>query len=662
MKKRSLVTTLLGSALALMWPITLPTAQAQTPVKVILDTDMDLDVDDAGALAVLHALADNGEAEILGVICDAPAQRNGNTRLGAASISAINNYYGRPGVPIGDLPVAEYINNPPNYSRYRGYANGFADPGDPASTQYTYYNEIIKANFPNANIASVFNGTALYRKLLASAPDGSVVIVGVGLLRVLNDLLYTGADGYSSLTGKQLVAKKVKRLVAMAGSGSFSDTWVYSSGFNWSFEGLGDAVRIADEWPTPIVVMPHGGSIQTGARLSTETPTSNPVRKAYEVFLERKGSNNRSSWDQLAVLAGVRGAGDIFTEKTGKNLEAAWRSSEFPSGDPLGMRWVTAVSTDKPDILLGRDYTTSDSALEVIIEDLMVQGPKPKYAGELEAESATLQGAFVAATQPGYSGTGFADYANTTGDYIEWRVSNATGKSQNSSLRFFYANGGGTDRPLKLTVNGTQIGSNLPFADTGGWATWKPQSASATLAAGTNAIRLTVTGVHGPNVDRLAYEMLQAGIYQAEDAFLSGVTYSQVNSGYTGSGYGNYNNINTDYIEWTIDKALASPINLKFRYANGYSTNRPLKITVNGTTVSSSLDFIPTGSWTTWVLTPGITANLVAGKNKVRLTATDVMGVNMDYLSFTSSPSSTSTSSTTSTSSASTTESSATGS
>ncbi|MCK9316355.1 MAG: nucleoside hydrolase, partial [Verrucomicrobia bacterium] len=35
------------------------------PAKIIFDTDMAEDVDDVGALALLHALADAGEAEIL---------------------------------------------------------------------------------------------------------------------------------------------------------------------------------------------------------------------------------------------------------------------------------------------------------------------------------------------------------------------------------------------------------------------------------------------------------------------------------------------------------------------------------------------------------------------------------------------------------------------
>ena len=40
----------------------------KTGIPIILDTDLDSDVDDVGALAVLHALANRREAKILGVI------------------------------------------------------------------------------------------------------------------------------------------------------------------------------------------------------------------------------------------------------------------------------------------------------------------------------------------------------------------------------------------------------------------------------------------------------------------------------------------------------------------------------------------------------------------------------------------------------------------
>jgi inosine-uridine nucleoside N-ribohydrolase len=40
---------------------------ADEPVKIILDTDIGPDCDDAGAIAVLHTLATQGAAEILGI-------------------------------------------------------------------------------------------------------------------------------------------------------------------------------------------------------------------------------------------------------------------------------------------------------------------------------------------------------------------------------------------------------------------------------------------------------------------------------------------------------------------------------------------------------------------------------------------------------------------
>ncbi len=72
-------------------------AQAESPVQIIFDTDMDNDCDDAGALAVLHALADKGEAEILAVVTN----RRGKSTASAAACDVINTFYGRPDIPIG---------------------------------------------------------------------------------------------------------------------------------------------------------------------------------------------------------------------------------------------------------------------------------------------------------------------------------------------------------------------------------------------------------------------------------------------------------------------------------------------------------------------------------------------------------------------------------
>ena len=47
-----------------------------------------------------------------------------------------------------------------------------------------------------------------------------------------------------------------------------------------------------------------GAAIHTGARLYTETPKSNPARRAYELYTH---SQNRESWDLTAALCAVRG-------------------------------------------------------------------------------------------------------------------------------------------------------------------------------------------------------------------------------------------------------------------------------------------------------------------------------------------------------------------
>jgi len=68
---------------------------AAAPVKVFFDTDMETDCDDAGALAVLHALADRGECEILATVVSVRDVHS------AATVDAVNTYYSRPHLPLG---------------------------------------------------------------------------------------------------------------------------------------------------------------------------------------------------------------------------------------------------------------------------------------------------------------------------------------------------------------------------------------------------------------------------------------------------------------------------------------------------------------------------------------------------------------------------------
>jgi len=75
-----------------------------------------------------------------------------------------------------------------------------------------------------------------------------------------------------------------------------------------------------------------------------------------------------------------------------------------------------------------------------------------------EAEDATLSGPTAANANGGYTGTGYADYANNSGDYVAFALNaNASGSYP---ITFRYANGGATDRPLQLSVNGVSVVAN----------------------------------------------------------------------------------------------------------------------------------------------------------------------------------------------------------
>jgi len=126
-------------------------------------------------------------------------------------------------------------------------------------------------------------------------------------------------------------------------------------------------------------------------------------------------------------------------------------------------------------------------------------GPTPTT---YEAENATLSQATVATNHTGFTGTGFVDYANLTGSYVEFTVTAASAGT--ATLTFRYANGTTTNRPMAIAVNGSTVAAAQAFGGTGTWDTWKTATLTVTLAAGTNKIRATATTANGgPNVDNL---------------------------------------------------------------------------------------------------------------------------------------------------------------
>ncbi|GIG62186.1 hypothetical protein Lfu02_65580 [Longispora fulva] len=121
----------------------------------------------------------------------------------------------------------------------------------------------------------------------------------------------------------------------------------------------------------------------------------------------------------------------------------------------------------------------------------------PDAAG-YEAENGTLSQAVVESNHAGYTGTGFVNYDNVAGGYVEFTVPATT--TGPATLTFRYANGTTGDRPLAVAVNGTATATAFPA--TGAWTTWRTVTVTATLVAGPNTVRATAaTAAGGPNLD-----------------------------------------------------------------------------------------------------------------------------------------------------------------
>jgi len=287
-------------------------AGAELPKKIILETDMCLDVDDVGALAVLHAMADKGEVAILAVCF------NEVHESGAAAIDAINTWYQR-----GDIPVGVYKGSleSPDSSRYLDHVAGFP-------------HDLTNETAPSA--------LDVYLQVLRKQPDLSVTIVSVGFLNNIYDLLKADPG---------LVGQKVAELVVMGG--------LHGDDFNLVRHNLVEKTQyVISAWPTPLVVSDFGHATHTGAKLSA-APAGNPVREAYyRWFGERY--EGRCSWDQVAVLYGVRGLGSCFSEITTGSGRLA-----------NGFVWQLQPGSRS---YLGAKL--SDNEFANIIENLMIKAPK----------------------------------------------------------------------------------------------------------------------------------------------------------------------------------------------------------------------------------------------------------------------------------------------
>jgi hypothetical protein len=300
--------------------------------RVVFDTDIGGDIDDAGAMAVMHALADRGEIEILAV-----GIVNGHANA-VPYTDAINTWYGRPDLLVGGIKKHAPIHR----DKYM------------AGVVESYPHDLTSQAAPDV--------VDLYRKILAAQPDRSVTLVVVGPPTNISHLLDSPADEHSPLNGIELMRRKIK-FYAAGGNGNGG---LPKGQCGWNYQqdipaGQNELAKLPVDFPTVFA----GGS---GNRLKIGTcyrdaPPEHIIRKSYEAYFRGQSDMDRPTWDQLRMLYGARPSSrHLFDTSAPGNIQL----------DARGMLSWSATSKRN----LAYAYVNDLDAMRAELTTLMMHVPK----------------------------------------------------------------------------------------------------------------------------------------------------------------------------------------------------------------------------------------------------------------------------------------------
>lgn len=280
-------------------------AFAAEPVRLILDTDMGNDCDDALALGMIHALENREEVRLLAVTITK------DNRNAAVYIDLVNHFYGRPDIPIGLVRNGKTPNDTPmlNVPVQRRDSQG-----------HLVYPRRLQAE------SEIPEAVDVLTRILTDQPDSSVTIAQIGFSTNLARLVSTPA-------GRALAARKVKALYLMAGN--FQQPKPEYNVFT-------DAPAFADlmkDWPTPIIFSGFEvGLVITYPMQSIDHDfawaADNPVVEAYKVYTGKP--EDHPNWDSTAVLDAIRPDRGYFDLSAPGNVTLGEKSATVFTPDPIG--------------------------------------------------------------------------------------------------------------------------------------------------------------------------------------------------------------------------------------------------------------------------------------------------------------------------------------
>lgn len=249
-------------------------AGAAEPVRLILDTDIGNDVDDALALAMIHALETRGDVRLLAVTITK------DNRYAAPFVDLVNTFYGRPDIPIGVVRDGKTREDSPMLTVPAEERDAKGKPVYPHRLQ-------DGSQAPEA--------VRLLTTILSKQPDQSVTIAQIGFSTNLARLI-------ESNNGRELVKRKVKTLYLMAGN------FVKPQPEYNVYTDPPSAKTLFADWPTPMVFSGFEIGLQItfpydAIQNDFSYVPHHPVADAYRLYVKKP--EDHPNWDSTAVLDAI---------------------------------------------------------------------------------------------------------------------------------------------------------------------------------------------------------------------------------------------------------------------------------------------------------------------------------------------------------------------
>lgn len=307
---------------------------SDTKENIIFETDLGNDIDDALALDLLYKYARSSKINLLGISV------NKLGRYPAELLDIFNTWYGMP-----DLPISVVRDGVESV----GSANDYAQVV--CQMKSVDGNALFRRSvedYGQEDYLALLESSSWYRKTLSQAEDSSVTIVSVGFASNLVHLLESPSDSISPLSGKELIERKVKKLVIMAGC--FCDSTFHE--YNVVTD-IPSAQAIFHDWPTEVVASPFELGDQVvfpGEKMEQNLyyDEPHPLVEVYKAFDTMP--YDRQMWDITALVYAVEGGSAFGISEKGVITVSDEGSTVFRASPEANRRYLY-VSERQADAL-----------------------------------------------------------------------------------------------------------------------------------------------------------------------------------------------------------------------------------------------------------------------------------------------------------------------